>query len=67
MKIQEQNVTKMNPGDLANYRSELLTQLSDTLEFLNRANIEINATHEECIHITAEDIREECARNNINV
>ena len=67
MSIQEQNVTNMNPSDLANYRSELLTQLSDTLEFLNRANLEINATHEECIHITSEDIREECARNGLNI
>ena len=67
MSIREQNVTNMNPCDLANYRSELLTQLSDTLEFLHRANLEINATHEECIHITSEDIREECARNGLNI
>jgi len=67
MSIKEQNVTNMNPSDLANYRSELLTQLSDTLEFLHRANLEINATHEECIHITSEDIREECASNGLNI
>ena len=57
----------MNPSELASYRSKLLTQLSDTLEFLHRANLEINATHEECIHITNEDIREECARNGLSL
>ena len=57
----------MSPSKLASYRSELLTQLSDTLEFLRRANLEINATHEECIHITSEDILEECARNGIHL
>jgi hypothetical protein len=67
MSIKEQNVTNMSPSKLASYRSELLAQLSDTLEFLHRANLEINATHEECIHITNEDIREECARNGLHL
>ena len=67
MSIKEQNVTNMSPSALASYRSELITQLSDTLEFLHRANLEINSTHEECIHITNEDIREECARNGLRL
>ena len=65
MSIKEQNVANMNPSALATYRSQLITQLSDTLEFLHRANLEINATHEECIHITSEDILEQCARKGL--
>jgi len=67
MSIKEQNVANMSASKLASYRSALINQLSDTLEFLHRANLEINATHEECIHITSDDILEECARNGIRL
>jgi len=67
MSIKEQNVANMSASKLASYRSALINQLSDTLEFLHRANLEINATHEECIHITSDDILEECARNGIGL
>ena len=67
MNITEQNTEKMNAGELARYREELLVQLSDTLEYLHKANLETNSRYEECIHITSEDIRDECARNGINI
>ena len=67
MIFEEQNVANMSPSKLASYRAELINQLSDTLEFLHRANLEINATDEDCIHITSNDILEECARNGIRL
>ena len=67
MSIKEQNVINMNPSELSNYRSKLLTQLSDTVEFLHRVNLEINATEEECICVTSEDIGEQSARNGISL
>ena len=67
MSIQEQNVAKLNPSELAHYREQLLAQLSDTLEFLHKANLETNERYEQCIHITNEDIREQCARNAIYI
>ena len=65
MKITEQNTEKMNAGELARYREDLLSQLSDTLEYLHKANLETNSRYEECIHITNEDIQNECARNGL--
>jgi len=67
MDIMEQNIEKLNAGELARYREELLSQLSSTLDYLHRANLETNLRYEECIHITNEDIRDECARNGINI
>ena len=67
MDIIEQNIEKLNAGELARYRDELLSQLSSTLDYLPRANLETNPRYEECIHITNEDIRDECARNGINI
>lgn len=67
MSIKEQNTEKMNAGELARYRADLLSQLSDTLEYLHKANLETNSRYEDCIHITNEDIRDECARNGINI
>ena len=67
MNIHEQNTEKMNCGKLARYREELLSQLSVTLEYLHKANLETNLRYEECLHITNEDIRDECARNGINI
>ena len=67
MIIEEQNTEKMNAGELGRYREELLAQLNATLEFLHKANLETNSRYEECIHITNEDIREQCARNTIYI
>jgi hypothetical protein len=67
MNIQEQDTKKLNAGELARYREELLSQLSSTLEYLHKANLETNSRYEECIHITSEDIRDECYRNGLNI
>ena len=67
MRITEQNTEKMSDRDLARYRDELLSQLSATVEYLKRANIEANLRFEDCIYITIRDIRDECARNGINI
>ena len=65
MKITEKNTQKMGAGELARYREELRSQLSETIEYLHKANLETNSRYEECSHITAEDIEYECARNGI--
>ena len=67
MIIEEQNTEKMTTAELARYREELLAQLSDTLEYLHKANLATNARYEECMHITNDDIREQCARNALYI
>ena len=67
MITEEQNTEKMTAGQLGRYREELLAQLSDTLEYLHKANLETNSRDEGCIHNTNEDIREQCARNAIHI
>ena len=75
MRITEQNTEKMSDRDFARYRDELLSQLSNTVEYLHRANLEAwrranlegNSRFEDCIYITIRDIRDECARNGINI
>jgi len=57
----------MNAGELARYREELLSQLSDTLLSLHAANTETNSRYEECIHITSEDISGAGARNGLGL
>jgi hypothetical protein len=67
MITEEQNTEKMNAGELGRYRDELIKQLSSTLGFLHKANLETNSRYEQCIHITNEDIRDECARNGLHI
>jgi len=67
MNTQEQNTEKLNAVELARYRDDLLSQLSSTLEYLHKANLETNLREKECIHITTADIRNECARNGIHI
>jgi hypothetical protein len=65
--IKEKNVSKMTNSELAHYREELRAQLSATLEYFHRANLEINARYDECTYVTSEDVRDECARNFITI
>ena len=57
----------MTNSELARYRADLLVQLSDTLEYLHKANLETNARYDKCTHITIADIQDACARNGINI
>ena len=67
MNITEQNASKMTNSELVRYRAYLIMQLSDTVEYLHKANLETNARYDECAHITSADIQDACARNGINI
>ena len=69
MSITELNTDKLTPAQLSAYRNDLINQLSNTIEYLGRANTALNEVYEEeCqCYSTSEDVKEYAARNGINV
>ena len=57
----------MSPVELSAYRSSLLSQLSDTMEWLNRANSELNELDKDHSYSTSQDICDASTSNGIAI
>jgi hypothetical protein len=65
MSITELNTDKLTPAQLSAYRNNLIDQLSNTIEYLVRANTALNEVYEEQCYSASEDIKEYASRNGI--
>jgi hypothetical protein len=67
MSITELNTDSLTPAQLSTYRSNLIDQLSNTIEYLGRANTALNEVYEDQCYSISEDIKEYAARNGIYI